>query len=457
MSVSKERAAGKPQHDSIEANPIAVQTLNTGSTAPQAVESVAEEAPRRTPPWLALEHRDFRLIWAGNFVSQLGTQMQVAAIGVQLWDLTHDYAALGLRGLFRLIPVLALSLFGGVVADALDRRKLLLVTQSTMALVSLTMGIATVSGQVSAALIYGLTAVAASAIAFDNPARGAIIPNLVPRRHLPNALSLNIITWQVATIVGPVVASPLFAYHATGFAIIYWLDAMSFAGVIFALLVMKTRPQVMPTRDVSIKAALEGLRFLKRTPIIMSTMMLDFFATLFGTATVLIPAFAEQVLQVDRKLWGLLYAAPAAGALAAGLIMSGLSNVRYQGRVVLVSVAAYGLATVVFGLSTDFWLTLLALAGTGAADTVSMVMRQTIRQLSTPDELRGRMTSLNMVFYMGGPQLGEFEAGMVAKLIGLGPSVALGGVAVVAITTLVGYLVPSLRNYDAYAEMRRRG
>jgi MFS family permease len=174
---------------------------------------------------------------------------------------------------------------------------------------------------------------------------------------------------------------------------------------------------------------------------------LDFFATFFGAAMVLLPPFAERVLLLDRQYWGLLYAAPAVGAVVAGVIMSWVGNVKRQGRLVIVSVIAYGLATVVFGLSSTFWLAALGLAGTGAADTVSMVMRQTIRQLNTPDELRGRMTSVNMLFYIGGPQLGEVEAGIAALVIGIGPSIALGGVAVIVVTALTGYLVPSLRNY----------
>jgi MFS family permease len=179
----------------------------------------------------------------------------------------------------------------------------------------------------------------------------------------------------------------------------------------------------------------------------MSTMTLDFFATFFGAATLLLPAFAEQVLKIDREFWGILYAAPAVGALIAGIVMSWVGNVRRQGLLVLASVVAYGMATFLFGSSTAFWVTVLALGGTGAADTVSMVMRQTIRQLSTPDELRGRMTSVNMLFYIGGPQLGEFEAGLAAGLIGLGPSIMLGGIGVIAATIVIGALVPSLRAY----------
>ncbi len=409
---------------------------------------VPTEAPAPRSPWEALRYRDFRLLWSGNFISQIGTQMSIVAMGVQLWDLTHDYTAVGLRGLFKLIPVLGLSLFGGVIADALDRRRLLMLTQSIMAFVSLMMALGTQFGWASPALIYGLTMLAAVAVAFDNPARSALLPNLVPRRYLPNALSLNIIMWQIATIVGPVVAGVFLPLHATGFSIIYWIDAVSFTAIILAVFFMRTRPQEAPTRDISFKAALDGLRFLRKSPIIMSTMTLDFFATFFGAAMVLIPAFAEQVLHLDRAYWGILYAAPAIGAVVAGLFMSWVGHVHRQGVIVLASVAAYGLATVLFGVSTAFWLTLLALAGTGAADTVSMVMRQTIRQLSTPDELRGRMTSVNMIFYMGGPQLGELEAGVAASVIGLGPSIMLGGLGVLVATGVIGWLVPSLREYD---------
>src|SRR5262245_57141656 len=198
-----------------------------GINAPNAATATAESAVvagggptgdvgpvARTSPWLALQHRDFRLLWGGSFVSQMGSQMRIVAVGVQLWDLTHSFAAVGLLGLFKLLPLVGLSLFGGVIADALDRRRLLMITQATLAL-------ATMSGWISAPLIYLISALAAATLAFDNPARSALIPNLVPRRHLPNALSLNIIVWQIATIIGPTIAGIFIAFHATGFAMIY--------------------------------------------------------------------------------------------------------------------------------------------------------------------------------------------------------------------------------------------
>lgn len=414
--------------------------------------------PHRESPFVALQHRDFRLIWGGSFVSQLGSQMRMVAVSVQLWDLTQSYSAVGLLGLFRLLPLLVFALYGGVIADAVDRRKLLIVTQSIMAITSVILAVSTQFGWMSAPVIYGVSALGAVALAFDNPARSALAPNLVPRSHLPNALSLNIIVMQIATIVGPMVGGQFLALHSVGFVIIYWIDAVSFAAVLIALLLIRTRLQAAATRDLSFRAALDGLRFLKRAPIILSTMTLDFFATFFGAASLLLPAFMETVLHVPRdaqvlpflSAWGLLYATPAIGAVVAGVIMSWLGNVRHQGLVVIFSVAAYGLATVLFGMSSMFWVTAFALAGTGAADTVSMVMRQTIRQLSTPDELRGRMTSVNMLFYMGGPQLGEMEAGFAAQLIGLAPSIALGGLGVLIVSAVIGWLVPSLKNYDRH-------
>jgi MFS family permease len=353
-----------------------------------------------------------------------------------------------LLGLAKLVPVLVLALFGGVIADAFDRRRLLIATQTIMALSSVLLGLATSMGWASAGLIYGISALTSATVAFDNPARGALVPNLVPRRHLPNALSLNIIVWQVATIVGPMLAGILIALGTHGVALIYWLDGVTFTAVIIALWLMRTRPQVEATRNVSLSAVLDGFRFLRRTPIILSTMSLDFFATFLGAAIILLPAVAEQILKVDRQYWGILYAAPGIGALVAGSIMSWLGNVRHQGWIVLGSVAAYGLGTVAFGLSSSFLLTFLALAAINGADTVSTVMRQTIRQLSTPDALRGRMTSVNMIFYMGGPQLGELRGGLTATAIGLGPSIAVGGLGVLLVAALTSALVPSLRRYD---------
>ncbi|HST04958.1 MAG TPA: MFS transporter [Chloroflexia bacterium] len=418
-------------------------TSEAEEAKPEPVDDIDSDSP-----WAALRHRDFRLLWSGGFVSQLGSQMRIVAIDVQLWDLTHSYAMVGLLGLFQLLPLLGFSLFGGVLADAFDRRHMMMITQTTYALSSVVLALATWQGWVSAPLVYAIGALGAATTAFDNPARSALVPNLVPRKDLANALSLNIIIGQMATIGGPTLAGILVATGTSGLALIYTLDAVSFGAVLVSLFFMRIRTEKPANRNVSLKAVFEGFHFLRNTPIIMSTMSLDFFATFFGAASVLLPALSEQVLHVDRSLLGVLYAAPAMGALVAGLAMSWLGNVHHQGKIVLWSVGAYGVATLVFGLSQNYWLTLVALAGTGAADTVSMVMRQTIRQLNTPDELRGRLTSVNMIFYIGGPRLGQLEAGLGASALGLSPSIAIGGIGVLVVTALIGKLVPSLRVYD---------
>jgi MFS family permease len=291
-------------------------------------------------------------------------------------------------------------------------------------------------------------------MAFNNPARSAMIPNLVPRAHLTNAISLGVTSWQVAAVVGPSVAGLLIgvavtAFGGDGVGVVYVIDAISFLAVIGAIWAIRTRTQQSTLGTISLQAAFEGLRFVFRNPIMMGTMLLDFFATFFGASMLLMPVFARDVLHVGPEGLGLLLAAPSVGSVLTATAMTAVGPVRRQGVVVLWSVAAYGLAWVVFGLTNNFWLAMLALAGTGASDTVSMVMRQTIRQLTTPDELRGRMTSVNMIFFMGGPQLGEFEGGVVARLFGAPWAALTGGLGVLLVTALVAWRVPSVRDYEA--------
>jgi MFS family permease len=296
------------------------------------------------------------------------------------------------------------------------------------------------------AAIYGLAFVAGAATAFDNPARQALVPRLVSREHLPNALSLYATVWQVATIAGPAFGGALLAW--TGPTAIYVVDVVSFGAVIAALLAMKHRHVGLGKTQISAKAAIEGLRFIRRTPLIWSTMLLDFAATFFAGSMLLLPIFADQLFHVGTRGLGLLYAAQPVGAALAGAVLSTLHPPRRRGPAILWAVAVYGAAIAVFGLSPWFWLSFVMLALSGAADTVSMVIRQTVRQTLTPDDLRGRMSSVNMIFFMGGPQLGEVEAGTVAKLFGVRFSVASGGVLCLFTAAAVAFLVPALRRYE---------
>ena len=395
----------------------------------------------------ALRHRDLALLLAGQLVSLTGSQMQQVAVVWQLYLFTRSPWALGLLGLFRVLPLLVFALGGGVVADVFDRRRLMIGTQSTFALVSVALAVLSASGAAGAWALYAAAALTGAASAFDAPARQALLPLLVPREDLPSALALSGLVWQIATVVGPALGGVVLAW--TGVVPVYALDAASFLAVIGALLAMHHRAPARTGTAVGLSAALEGLRFMQRAPIIRTTMLLDFVATFFGGSMLLMPIFADQILSVGPRGLGLLYASQPAGAALAGLVLSSRGIPRRQGAAVLVAVAAYGMAVAAFGVSRWFPLSLLALAASGAADTVSMVIRQTLRQLLTPDELRGRMTSINMIFFVGGPQLGEVEAGAVARAFGARVSVASGGLLCVLAAAFTAALAPALRRYES--------
>jgi MFS family permease len=368
-------------------------------------------------------------------------------------------------GLTRVVPVIVFSLWGGVVADRHDRRWVMFTAQGVMAVGSAVLAALTFAGQETLASLYLLNALLAAASAFENPARQALIPRLVPREDLPGALSLNLTMFHASLIGGPALAGLLIAGSAARFvpgphlgagsagataslAQIYTLNALSFLGVLTALLIMRTSGKTEAPAGVPeppLQALKAGLRFVLTTPIMVWT----FFA---GSLS-LLPIFADQVLHVGPAGYGWLVAAPAVGALLGALYTSVRPLPRRHGRVLLYAVVAYGFSTVIFGLSRSFLLTLLALAVSGLADLVSTVIRQTLRQLITPDGLRGRMTSVNMIFFIGGPQLGELEAGLVASLfasavVGVTVSVASGGVATILAGAAVALATPIVRNYE---------
>ena len=398
----------------------------------------------------ALRHRDFRLLWLGQIVSVTGSQMQFVAINWHVYLLTKSPFALGLVGLFRGVPIIICSLAGGVVADAIDRKRLMIVTQTVMLTSAALLTAGTLKGFESVWPIYLLSAIASAATAFDTPARQALMPTLVPIEDFPNAVSLAVIVFNVATIAGPAIAGFLLA--ESGPAIIYGINSLSFLAVIAALVAMRAsgQPDLQIERKdaLSLEALKEGLRFVWHTPIIVQTMTLDFVATFFASATLLLPIFAQERLHVGARGYGFLAAAPAIGSVLTALVMARLGTLRRQGRLVVASVAVFGVATAGFGVSTVYWVSLLMLAITGAADTVSTVLRQTIRQLVTPNHLRGRMTSINMMFFMGGPQLGELEAGVVAALVGAPLSVVIGGLGSLISAAIAAVKSKSLMKFE---------
>lgn len=410
-------------------------------------------------------------MWAAQLVSLIGSQMQVVAINWHVYLLTRSPLALGFVGLTRVVPIVGFSLIGGIVADRRDRRRIMIVTQAAMTVVAIGLTIMSLTRHDAVWMIYALNALSAAAVAFDGPARQALVPRLVPREDLPGALSLNLTVFHGAMIIGPALAGLLIAgtgavlhpdvtmpASTTGLSWIYGINAVSFVTVLGTLFLMDPAMGKVSAKagaaDHPIEALKAGLRFVFRTPLMVWTMALDFFATFFSGAMSLLPIFADQILHVGPAGYGILVSAPALGAILGSIYTSVRPlPARRQGRVFLWAVAAYGVATVVFGLSRSYLLTFVALAATGLADLVSTVIRQTLRQFITPDELRGRMTSINMIFFMGGPQLGEMEAGLVASLfastaLGATVSVATGGVATIVLAIVIAAATPIVRNYD---------
>ena len=413
-------------------------------------------------PFVALQHRNFRLLWTGQLISFSGSNMQTAAL---LWHVSllvpaaQRPIALGMVGLVRLMPIIFFSIAGGTVADASDRRRVMWLTQTGMAATAVALAVLTFYGVEHPWPIYSLAAIGAAFGAFDSPARQALMPTLVPREHLPNAISLNAIMVQVASVTGPAIGGLVIATLGVGW--VYAVNALTFVCVIVALLMMRGVPArgADDTGDISVRAVREGLGFVFSSPMIRSTMLLDFFATFFSSATALLPIFAQDILHVGARGYGWLYAAPSVGAVLMSIVMvRSIERIERRGMVLLWAVCAYGGATIVFGLSHSFLLTFLCLAVTGAADTVSMVLRNVIRQLGTPDHLRGRMTGINMVFFQGGPQLGELEAGLVAQWIGPRGSVVTGGIGCLIAAAWIAARTPALRQYRrSFIDASERG
>ena len=402
----------------------------------------------KSESFAALRYRDFRLLWFGQLVASAGSQMRRVAIAWHIFQLTHDPIALGPISVFRVLPVLLFSLAGGLMADARDRRKVLLASQGAQVLAASVLTWLTWVHLDSVPVIYLMVALTGIALAFEGPAQQSLVPNVVPREHVANAFSLSSIFDEVASVVAAGVAGLVIA-GLGGVGTVYALNATSYVLVTGTLLLMKpVPPGPMAASTFSLRAVLDGARFIRNSPVILGAMLMDFFATFFASANALLPLIAADVLHTDAAGYGILSAAPSVGSIVAGGVMSFRARVRRPGLIMLAAVAVYGIATILFGLSSVFVLSFVLFSFTGAGDTVSMVLRQTIRQLSTPDHLRGRMTSINMIFATGGPQLGDMEAGIAAALWGAPFAVVSGGIGCLLAVLLIAKLAPALREYD---------
>ena len=394
----------------------------------------------------ALHYRDFRLWWAGQFISTIGSQMQIVAVNWHIYLLTHSAFALGIIGLLRFLPLVLCSFIAGVVTDRYNRKFANLAAQIVLTFLSLLLAGLTILHLVNPLVLYVITFLYMAGVAFEIPTRQAFIPSLVKREHLANAISLDIVLRESGTIIGPAIAG--FAIAFLGVGSVYVMNVISYLAIIISLLLIKEPGTVAQASELSWGAVTEALRFIFGTTVVWSTMILDFVSTFFGEAMTLLPIFATDILHVGPQGLGILYAMPSVGAVLAGFVMAHKGTIAKQGKLLLTAIILYGIGTILFGLSSVFLFSALALFIVGVGDSVSTVIRNTMRQTVVSDRMRGRMVALNMIFFMGGPQLGEFEAGFVAGVIGAPASVVIGGIGVLVIVIIMGWKIPTLRIYD---------
>ncbi|MDD0808799.1 MFS transporter [Curvibacter sp. RS43] len=409
----------------------------------QSVPGASEHA---APSFAALlQQRAFMRFWFTRLAATTGSQMLMVAVGWQMYDLTGSAWDLGLVGLYQFLPALLLTLVAGHVADRVHRARIVAACVAAQALVALTLVLGTEGAWVSRDWLLWLSVVLGAARAFQMPAQQALTPVLVPPAMLPRAMAFASAGMQAAIIGGPALGGVIFVAGATA---VYATSAVLFALGIGLILGVHYAHEPAPREPVSIGTLMAGVRFIWDRKVVLGAVSLDLFAVLLGGAVALLPIYAKDVLHVGPWGLGLLRAAPAAGALLMSVWLTRWPLERHVGRKLLWAVAVFGLATLVFGVSTSLWLSLAALAVSGAADMVSVVVRQTLVQLETPDAMRGRVSAVNSVFIGASNQLGEFESGATAALLGPIGSVVLGGVGTVLVAAVWVKAFPALASRD---------
>lgn len=395
----------------------------------------------------AFKYRDFRLLWTSELISAIGSSMLNVALAWQLYELTHSAAALGFVGLSQGIPFLLFNLIGGSFADAHNRKLILYITQSIIAFASMILAIATFFHGITPLLIYTQLALVNIALAFDMPARGGILPTLVDKKDLGSANSVYALLWQTSNMIGPAIGGFLIAGIGVGW--IYFLDGISTLTVVLAILLLHANGN--PSSDVikpSIKSIREGFAFLFSKKILWSTKLLDTVSVLFASTVIVLPIFAKDIFHVGPQGLGLLYAAPSVGGVVIGFVLTPyISKIHQQGKLLLSAVTLYALATILFGASRSFILSLGALFIAGGANVISVILRSTITQINTPNTMMGRLSSISSVFWFTGDKLGDVEGGFVAQLLGAPLSVIIGGVGALLTVATLAFCIPALRNY----------
>ena len=432
-------------------------------------------------PYSAFRVPGFTRYFVGNIIVQLGMQMQATAVGWDVYEQTRSSRSLGFVGLIQFLPVMFFALPAGYLADHFQRKKIVLVASAVLTLGSAMLAIASWSGQ-GIWVMYACLMVIGIARAVQQPAKASLIPMIVPRDQYTNAVTWNSTAFQLACIIGPALAGILIAIYGSA-ALIYALEACASLVFLLALSTVSTQAQTHARSETTtFRSLAAGLRFVWRTRVILAAISLDLFAVLLGGATTLLPVYSKEVLDMrlelnwlsrisgpwaDNSSWdltavglGCLRPAPAVGALAMAFLLAYRQPMERSGRTLLWAVAGFGLTTILFGLSRSFWLSFGMLFLTGALDMVSVVIRHTLIQLRTPDEMRGRVQAVNGIFIGASNELGGFESGEVAHWFAresdpsFGPivSVVSGGIGTVAIVSLVGWLSPQIRNYGRLSQ-----
>ena len=398
------------------------------------------------PRWAVFRIGDFRLYGAARFLTGLAYQMQAVAVGWFVYDLTRSPLALGLVGLASFLPAMLAALVTGHVADTYDRRLVTAIAYATLAAADLGLLAMAFLGHAAVWPVYALVVVIGTARAFANPALQALLPTLVPRDLFGSAIAWNASLWQSASVMGPALGGIL---YALGPAVVFGVAAASFACASGLVAAIRFRPAPVAERPAVTWATLSaGLSYIRSQPVVLGAISLDLVAVLFGGATALLPIFAAEILHVGPLGLGALRSMPAAGAVATAILLAYRPLQRHAGVRMLQAVAVFGLATTVFGLSTSLPLSMACLFVTGAADMVSVYVRQTFVQGETPDAMRGRVSAVNTVFIGASNELGEFESGTLAAFIGAEPAVVAGGIATLLVAASWGRLFPALKARD---------
>jgi MFS family permease len=412
-------------------------------TEPPAAAEGTAAAVERHDPYAALRFRDFRLLVVATFLAVVAEQMLGVAIGWELYERTQSPLALGLIGLVQVVPVVLLALPAGHIADRFDRKRIVVGTTAALALCAL--GLAVLSFAHGAlALVYACLLGIGVARAFHSPAMSSLMAQAVPSEHFTSAATWDSGVWQGSAIIGPALGGFVIAVQRSAtdvYAIV--AGVMLVVGVLIAL--MRPREVARSEEDLTLGSLLAGARFIWNTKVILASITLDMFAVLLGGATALLPIFAKDILHVGAEGLGWLRAAPAVGAVLAALTIAYLPPFKRAGRTLLTVVAGFGLATIVFGLSRSFALSLAMLALLGALDNISVVIRSTLLLTRTPDAMRGRVNAVHYVFIGISNELGAFESGVAAALLGAVGAVAAGGVGTFLVVALVALMWPEVR------------